>query len=99
MQALGDSARHSEDSSLDQKIEAVRLRLLLPGGRRWQRVQCLNLRFQLLPGGRRWQRVQRPTQMRKDICSSVSAAAATAPTVSKRARKECDARAPAEHED
>ena len=33
---------------------------------------------------------------RKDICSSASAAAATAPTVSKRARKECDARAPAE---
>ena len=35
----------------------------------------------------------------KDICSSASAAAATAPTVSKQARKECDARAPAEHED
>ena len=36
------------------------------------------------------------SKTRKDICSSASAAAATAPTVSKRARKECDARAPAE---
>ena len=36
------------------------------------------------------------SKTRKDICSSASAAAATAPTVSKRARKEFDARAPAE---
>ena len=36
------------------------------------------------------------SKTRRDICSSASAAAATAPTVSKRARKECDARAPAE---
>ena len=36
------------------------------------------------------------SKTRKDICSSASAAAATAPTVSKQARKECDARAPAE---
>ena len=36
------------------------------------------------------------SKTRKDICSSASAAAAAAPTVSKRARKECDARAPAE---
>ena len=36
------------------------------------------------------------SKTRKDICSSASAAAAMAPTVSKRARKECDARAPAE---
>ena len=36
------------------------------------------------------------SKTRKDICSSASAAAATAPIVSKRARKECDARAAAE---
>ena len=36
------------------------------------------------------------SKTRKDICSSVSAAAAMAPTVSKQARKECDARAAAE---
>ena len=36
------------------------------------------------------------SKTRKEICSSASAAAATAPTVSKRAHKECDARGPAE---